>query len=333
MDEILAGLPQDAQAKLRQQEQPEWMEPMLATLTDERFSDKDWIFERKLDGQRCLAFRNGDDVRLMSRNRKSANVQYPELVKAIGAQPQTHFIVDGEVVAFEGNVTSFSELQDRMHISDPEEARRSDVDVYFYLFDILYLDGYVLTQLDLRSRKSVLRQALAFDDLLRFMVHRNAEGETYFEEACQKGWEGIIAKDATSRYVHGRSKKWLKFKCVHQQELVIGGYTEPHGKRIEFGALLLGYYEDDDFVYAGKVGTGFDRDTLRRLGEQLHELEQDASPYASDDMPDREVTWVKPELVAEIGFEEWTDDGRLRHPRYLGLRHDKDAREVIREAK
>jgi bifunctional non-homologous end joining protein LigD len=333
MDDLLASLPEQAQHKLKQQAQPEWLEPMLATLTEERFSDEDWIFERKLDGQRCLAFREGDTVRLMSRNQQPANVQYPELVAAIGRQPRPHFIADGEVVAFEGDVTSFSKLQGRMHISDPGQVRQSDVDVYYYIFDLLYLDGYLLTRVDLRHRKAVLKQALNFDDPVRFMVHRNAEGEAYFEEACRKGWEGLIAKDATSRYVHGRSKKWLKFKCGHQQELVIGGYTEPHGKRIEFGALLLGYYAGNDFVYAGKVGTGFDHATLRRLGERLRELEQATSPYASDDVPSREVHWVKPELVAEIGFEEWTDEGKLRHPRYLGLRQDKAACEVVRESK
>ncbi|MGW8250181.1 MAG: ATP-dependent DNA ligase, partial [Anaerolineales bacterium] len=200
---------------------PSWMDPMLATLTDKRFSDENWIFERKLDGERCIAYKDGDSVKLKSRNQELINAQYPELVDALKQQQEKRFIVDGEIVAFDGNVTSFSRLQNRMHIEDPEEIRQSGVDVYFYLFDILYFDQYDVTEIDQRDRKTLLRQVLDYDDPLRYMNHRNSDGEDYYHEACRKGWEGIIAKDATSPYVHSRSKKWLKFKCINQQEFVI----------------------------------------------------------------------------------------------------------------
>jgi len=331
MNELLKSLADEAQEKLRDVEQPDWMNPMLATLTDRRFSDEDWIFERKLDGERCLAFRKGDQMHLMSRNQKNLNDQYPELVEALKQQRVDDFIVDGEIVAFEGDVTSFARLQDRMHVEDPEEARQSGVAVYYYAFDLLYLAGYDTTQVGLRHRKSLLKGALSFDDPLRFVSHRNEEGEAFFEEACRKGWEGIIAKQADSSYVHSRSKKWLKFKCVNRQEFVIGGYTEPQGERIGFGALLLGYYEGDDLIYAGKVGTGFDDKTLRSLSKRLSSLERETPAFAEDGLPTDEIHWVEPSLVAQIGFEEWTDDGKLRHPRFQGLREDKDPEDVVRE--
>jgi bifunctional non-homologous end joining protein LigD len=331
MNDLLKSLTDEAQEKLREVGQPDWMDPMLATLTDRRFSDENWIFERKLDGERCLAFRKGDQVYLMSRNQKDLNVQYPELVEALKQQRVDHFIIDGETVAFEGNVTSFARLQDRMHVEDPEEARQTGIAVYYYLFDLLYLDGYDTTQVGLRHRKSLLKRALSFEDPLRLVIHRNEEGKAFFEEACRKGWEGIIAKQADSPYVHSRSKKWLKFKCVNRQEFVIGGYTEPQGERIGLGALLLGYYEGDKLVYAGKVGTGFDDDTLRRLSERLSSLERDTPAFAEGDLPTDEIHWVEPKLVAQIGFEEWTDYGKLRQPRFQGLRRDKDPQDVVKE--
>jgi bifunctional non-homologous end joining protein LigD len=327
----LSALPSDVTERLKQIQQPDWVEPMLATLTDRRFSDDRWIFERKLDGERCLAYLSDGGVRLMSRNRKELNVHYPELVSLLSDTKRESLIVDGEIVAFQGRVTSFSRLQERMHVEDAEEARQSKVNVYYYLFDVLYLDGYDTREVSLRHRKSLLKEAFSFRDPLRFMQHRNREGQDYFERACQKGWEGIIAKDATAPYVGGRSKKWLKFKCVNRQELVIGGYTDPHGERVGFGALLLGYYDGDDLVYAGKVGTGFDDETLRRLKERMSALERDTPPFAENDLPSKEVHWVKPELVAQIGFEEWTASGKLRQPRFEGLREDKDAADVVKE--
>ncbi len=182
-----------------------------------------------------------------------------------------------------------------------------------------------------RDRKALLRGAIDFEEPLRFTPHRDEEGEAYLEEACGKGWEGLIAKDAGASYVYSRSRKWLKFKCVHRQELVVGGFTDPGGSRKGFGALLLGYHEDGDFVYAGKVGTGFDDETLEWLRGKMDDIEVDEPPFDDGDPGEKGEHFVKPELVAGIGFTEWTSDGELRHPRYLGLRDDKDAKDVVRE--
>ncbi|MGH7549493.1 MAG: non-homologous end-joining DNA ligase [Gemmatimonadota bacterium] len=332
MKRPFAPLSDDARGKLRKRRHPVWIPPMLATLTDEPFSDEGWIFERKLDGVRCLAFRDGDRVRLLSRNEKSQNDTYPELVDAIGAQEPRDFVVDGEVVAFERGVTSFSRLQQRMKITDAAKARRSGVAVYFYLFDLVHLDGRDTTRLPLRDRKALLERVVRFEDPLRFSTHRNAEGEAYLEEACRKGWEGLIAKRADSTYVHRRSRDWLKFKCVARQGFVVGGWTEPRGSRVGLGALLVGTYEDGELRYAGKVGTGYDDETLRELSDRLSSMERKTSPFSvPNGISKNGVHWASPRLVAEVGFTEWTSDGKLRHPRFLGLRRDKDPKAVVRE--
>lgn len=325
-------LSSDEREALQRRKMPDWTAPMLATLTKKRFSSPAWVYERKLDGERCLAFRAGRRTRLPSRNQGDLRDTYPELVEALDKQAPSGAILDGEIVAFAGDVTSFARLQQRLGITDPDEARESDVSVYLYLFDVLHLDGYDVTALPLRTRKSLLRKSVQFADPLRFTAHRNESGEDYYAQACKKGWEGVIAKRADSRYVHHRSRDWLKFKCVNQQELVIGGFTDPKGSRIGFGALLLGYYEDDELRYAGKVGTGFDDDLLQSLGEQLSSLERKSCPFASEPAEARHgVHWVTPKLVGEIAFTEWTSDNRLRHPRFLGLRRDKPAGKVVRE--
>lgn len=304
---------------------------MLATLTDERFSSPDWIYERKLDGVRCLVFRRQSKVEIYTRNRNRLNETYPELEAALLEQPCERFICDGEIVAFKGNNTSFSRLQGRSSIKDPEQARASGIKVYLYLFDLLYLDDSDITALPLRARKRLLRANFEFDNHLRFSTHRNEDGEDYYETACHKGWEGLIAKRADSSYTHGRSRDWLKFKCVNRQELVVGGYTDPQGSRKCFGALLLGYYEGDELRYAGRVGTGFDDQLLESLGKKLEANTRKHSPYAEEPDAGKGVHWVDPKLVVEIGFTEWTRDGRLRHPRFIGLRDDKRAADVVRE--
>ena len=317
---------------LERKAMPDWTAPMLATLTEKRFSSPDWIYERKLDGERCLAFRTGNKARLLSRNQRDLRDTYPELITALENQVPRGMIVDGEIVAFDGNTTSFSRLQQRIGITDPDDVRQSSVKVYLYLFDLLHLDGYDITGLPLRTRKSLLRQCVKFDSPLRYTAHRNASGEDYYAAACKKGWEGVIAKRADSSYVHHRSTDWLKFKCVNQQELVIGGYTDPQGSRVGFGALLLGYYEDDQLCYAGKVGTGFDDELLESLGEKLESLERKSCPFAKTPQDaGRGTHWVTPKLVGEIAFTEWTSENRLRHPRFLGLRRDKPASKVVRE--
>lgn len=325
---LLPGRIKDRAAK---KDQPQFTQPMLATLTDDYFSDPNWIYERKLDGERCLVVSTGKTVTLYSRNKKKLNSTYPELVDAFLAQDASGYIVDGEIVAFEGNVTSFSKLQQRMQKKGNKNEPSDSPTVYFYIFDVCYAEGHDLSRLPLKDRKSVLKNLLNYNDPLRLTGYRREEGEKYHREACQKGWEGVIAKRFDSPYRHSRSKDWLKFKCVNQQELVIVGFTDPRGERPGFGALLVGYYDNTDLRYAGKVGTGYDHDTLLSLRDRMDKLQRKSPPVVDDDIPTRGVHWIKPKLVGQFGFTEWTDDGRLRHPRFLGLRRDKPASKVTRE--
>ncbi len=316
--------------KLKKKKQPDWIIPMLATLTHETFSDKDWIYERKLDGERCLIHKKGNSVKLLSRNKKVLNSTYPELEKAVKKQTGS-FIIDGEIVSFDGKVTSFQKLQERMQIKNKKEAEKSNVKVYYYSFDIMFANGYDLRKIPLSNRKKILKEIVNFVEPLRFTIHRNKNGEKYYREACQKNWEGLIAKDVNGTYVSSRSKKWLKFKCVKQQEFVIGGYTDPEGERIGLGALLIGFYDNDKLKYAGKVGTGYDDETLKILHKKMKKLKQQKPSFDSKDLPSKNINWIKPKLVAEIGFTEWTKKNRLRHPRYLGLRDDKNPKDVVQE--
>lgn len=326
-------LPDVARAALEAESFPDFESPMLATLVDEAFSDPDWIYERKLDGVRVLAYRRGGDVRLVTRNRKERNDAYPEIAQALrDLAPASHdFVIDGEVVAFEGDTTSFSRLQARMNLQDPEKARATGVAVFYYVFDLLHLNGKDVTGLELRHRKALLESAFEFADPIRYTPHRNEEGESFLKEACDRGWEGLIAKKGSSRYVHSRSRDWLKFKCVNRQEFVIGGWTEPHGSRKGFGALLIGYHDDGELVYAGKVGTGYDDETLEDLSSRLASIERKTPPFDRGAPPAKEVHWATPRLVCEVGFTEWTGDGKLRHPRFVGLRTDKNPEDVVRE--
>jgi DNA ligase D-like protein (predicted ligase) len=313
--------------------QPAWLAPQLATLTEDRFSDPAWVFERKLDGERCVAFRHGQRLRLMTRNQKEVTSTYPELAGALTAQRAGDFIVDGEVVAFDGDQTSFGRLQQRLGVRDPGRDLLARVPACYYLFDVLWADGRDTRAQPLLERKRLLRTLLSFGDPLRFTEHRAADGEAYWREACAQGWEGVIAKRADAPYHAGRSRDWLKFKCAAGQEFVIGGYTDPQGSRTGFGALLLGYYDrDGTLAYAGKVGTGFDRHTLASLHATLAGLERDRPAFERGSVPRSRVHWVEPRLVCQVGFSEWTADGQLRHPRFQGLRRDKDAADVVREA-
>src|ERR1051326_188687 len=218
-----------------------------------------------------------------------------------------------------------------MQITDETKARKSKIAVYYYLFDLLYLDGRDVTQLALTDRKALLKNAISFKGPLQFSAHRKEKGESFYKEACRQKWEGLIAKRADSVYVHSRSRDWLKFKCENQQEFVIGGWTDPKGSRIGFGALLIGYYDEGNLRYAGMVGTGYDTATLRRLQERFSSLERDSPAFEKNSLPRQHVHWVSPKLVAQVGFTEWTGDGKLRHPRFLGLRRDKNPKMVVRE--
>jgi bifunctional non-homologous end joining protein LigD len=325
---ILAVLGEGERALLRPAEAG-FVPPMLATLTADHFSDPKWIFERKLDGVRAVVVRDEQGTALYSRTERAMTRTYPELVEALGRG--SALVADGEIVAFDGAQTSFSKLQARLGLTDPDRARATGVAVFLYLFDVMVVEGCDVTRLPLRTRKKLLRRAVRFEDPIRLSTHRNTEGEAFLEQACARGWEGLIAKREDAVYRPGkRSDAWLKFKCVREQELVVGGWTDPAGSRQGFGALLVGVYDGERLVYAGKVGTGFDERLLRSLRERFDGLAVTESPFAGS-VREKGAHWLRPELVAQIGFTEWTRDGRLRHPRYLGLRDDKDPHDVVRE--
>ncbi len=333
MSSLLQKLSAAEREKAKKRSMPDWMEPMLAKLTHDYFSNEDWIYERKLDGQRVITYvEPGGKVLLMSRNNKQLNATYPEIEEALTSQASHSCILDGEVVAFdEEGISDFQTLQPCMQTSSREESKASGVRIFYYVFDCLYIEGHDITGCALRSRKELLREALKWDDPLRFTPHHSGDGLEFYKEACEKGWEGLIAKRADSRYLHSRSSNWLKFKCSMGQEFVICGFTEPHGERVGFGALLLGFYQYRDLVYAGQVGTGFDDQTLKELRARLERIERKTSPYDRGDPQTKETHFVTPKLVCQVAFSEWTKDEKLRHPRFKGLRRDKEPEEVHKE--
>jgi bifunctional non-homologous end joining protein LigD len=304
---------------------------MLATLTDRREFGDDWLLERKFDGERCVARKDGDAVRLESRTGKDLTGTYPEVTAALAAQRPEQLLVDGEVVAFDGEQTSFSRLQQRLGIANPSRALVEKFPVVYCVFDLLEAGGEDLTARPLIERRVQLERAIRPKKGLQISEAWRDDSERRYARACRSGWEGLIAKRADAPYARGRSRDWLKLKCVLEQELVIGGYTDPAGSRTDFGALLVGYYEGDRLRYAGKVGTGYSAKTLRKLGAQLRKLETSGSPFVDARPIPRGTHWTRPELVAQIGFAEWTGDGRLRQPRFLGLRDDKRPTDVVRE--
>ena len=274
---------------------------MAATLTQERFSGPDWIFERKFDGIRLLAYKQGSKVELFSRNQLPQNI--PVLARAIASLPARELILDGEIT-WHG-------------------PTRYDI------FDLMWIDGRDVMQLPLEDRKQLLQQLP-----LKPPLHRVATltDEVPWERAQREGWEGVIAKRRGSFYEERRSPHWLKMKCELAQEFVVGGFTDPQGKRAGLGALLVGYYEGDDLVFAGKIGTGFNRELLLDLRAQLDHLEVPKTAFTKAvGLPRLRAHWVKPKLVVQVGFIQWTTHGKLRHPRLLGIRQDKSPREVVRE--
>jgi bifunctional non-homologous end joining protein LigD len=281
---------------------------MAATLTQERFTGPEWIFERKFDGIRLIAFKRGSDVRLYSRNRLPQNAAYPAVVDAIAGLPVGDAVLDGEATGVWG------------------KAGR----VAYHVFDVLWLEGRDVTALPLDERRALLK-ALP----LRAPLQRVAEltGPEPWTRACSEGWEGVIAKRRDSRYEHRRSPYWLKMKCEASQELVVGGFTDPQGARVGLGALLVGYFEGDDLVFAGKIGTGFDTKLLLDLRRRLDALEIPKPPFTKAvGLPRLRAHWVRPEIVVQVAFIEWTGNNKLRHPRLLGERKDKRARDVVRES-
>jgi DNA ligase D-like protein (predicted ligase) len=304
---------------------------MLATLTDRRDFGDDWMLERKFDGERCVGRKGDAGVHLESRTGKDLTGTYPEVRAALAAQRIQDFIIDGEVVAYDGEQTSFSRLQQRLGVTQPSRERVAAYPVVYCVFDLLEINGEDLTARPLSERRTRLAKAIRPKAALRLTEAWRGDSQRRFAEACRSGWEGLIAKRADAPYARGRSKDWLKLKCVWEQEFVVGGYTDPTGSRTDFGALLVGYYEGGRLHYAGKVGTGYTASVLRELGAQLRKRETSQSPFVDARPVPRATHWTRPELVAQIGFAEWTTDGRLRQPRFLGIRDDKDPGEVVRE--
>ena len=295
---------------------PAFVTPMKAVLTAERPAGPEWVFERKLDGIRCLAVKDGGRTRLYSRNELSLNDRYAPLAAALDADPADGFVIDGEAVAFVGGRDRFGGEGGQL---------------FYYAFVVLFADGRDVRSLPLAERRSVLEGVLRWRDPLRMTEQMTGDGAALLADACRNGWEGLIAKRLGTPYVSSRSRDWLKLKCTRAQELVIGGFTAPRGSRSDLGALLVGHFEGDRLRYAGKVGTGFTRAHLRELSERLAPLLRETSPFEPEKNIPRAATWVEPELVAQIAFMEWTSDGRLRHPSFLGVRFDKPARDVTRE--
>jgi bifunctional non-homologous end joining protein LigD len=308
---------------------PAWVAPQLATLVSAPPPGDDWVHEIKLDGYRILLRLERGRVKLLTRNRQDWTTRFPAVAETAATVPAKEALLDGEIVALDrAGVSSFQALQ------QAEQLEKGRTLVYV-AFDLLFLDGRDLRSLPLVERKARLARLLkGRRGRLRYSEHFEVPGRRLYERACRRGLEGIVAKQRNAPYVSGRGPAWLKVKCVARQELVIGGYTDPEGARAEFGSLLLGVHDRDGrLVYAGRVGTGFDHATLRDLGVRLRKLEQRASPFAPDGPrpPARDAHWVKPTLVAEVAFTEWTRDGRLRHPAFAGLREDKPAAQVVRE--
>lgn len=332
--DLFSDIPVTVKALRKKCTQPPFVKPMLAVLTNTYFSSTDWIYEQKFDGQRCLAFKKNGVVTLKSRNNRSINTEYPELVDALTAQAADNFIIDGEIVALNKHGASdFQILQSRMNLKKSIEIAQlqKTVPIYYCIFDLMYVDGYDVRELPVLARKLVLKKLLHFRGILKYTQHKTKNGLGLFKQACKAHEEGLIVKKADGIYTSSRSSDWLKFKCGMEQELVIIGYTEPQGNRTDFGALLVGYYKDKKLCYAGKVGTGYDQKTLRMLGAKVRALEIKKCPAHNYDESTKGVHWIKPKLVAEFKFANWTTGNRLRVGRYKGLRTDKAATDVVQE--
>ena len=307
---------------------------MLATLSDRPFSDPAWLFEIKYDGIRALAERRGDEVEIVGRSGQIVTGRYPEVARALAALPMDRFVVDGEIVALddEGR-SSFQRLQARMGLAAPRdvERARAEVPVVGVFFDCLALDGRDLRGLPLLDRKECLRLLVPPLGVVRYGDHVPGDGRAFYDAASEARLEGIVAKRAAGAYVGGRSRDWIKLKCQRRQEFVIGGYTDPQGSRGHFGALHVGLYDGGRLLYVSKVGTGFDEKTLASIWKLLQPLRRETSPFEVGGPAGRGHHWVEPRLVAEVRFTEWTDDGGIRHPAFLGLRPDKSPEDCQKE--
>jgi bifunctional non-homologous end joining protein LigD len=302
---------------------PKRLQPMLATLTDAPFEDKEWIFEDKYDGFRMVAKIEGGKVTLCSRNGKVISHSYNEVAKALEGL-KADAVIDGELVALDRKGVSHFQLL--------QNALRHEAKLLYCAFDLMFCDGEDLRKLTLLERKKRLKEILPRHKLIAFSRHRKGDGIKFFEEAERKGLEGIMAKRADSMYLSGaRTDNWLKIKTSKRQEVVIAGFTAPRRTRPFFGALTLALREGSNWRYIGHVGTGFSHETLEELHGKLLKLKTTKSPFPGKVKGETDTTWVKPRLVAEVKFTEWTSAGEMRHPVYLGLRRDKKAEDVVRE--
>lgn len=312
--------------------QPEWIEPMLATLVQPAEMPSGWIYEPKLDGARALVFLDGPHAVIRSRNRHRLDTRFPELATAARAAVRGRAILDGEIVATDpatGN-PSFPRLQRRLHRTAPSDALRRQVPVELWLFDCLHYEGRDLTGQPWSVRRAMLDEAVTAVQGIRLTPWFDGPFDVLLEASCAHGGEGLIAKRTSSRYQRGRSRDWLKLKCVREQEFVVGGWTDPKGSRVGIGSLLLGYWGDGELRYAGKVGTGIDDFTLHLLLRELQQRQRGTSPFAGPP-PVRAAHWTDPDLVVQVGYGEWPDGALLRHPRFLGIRQDVRAADVRHE--
>jgi bifunctional non-homologous end joining protein LigD len=307
---------------------------MLATLAERAFSRPGWLYEIKYDGVRVLASRDGADVELRGRSGQVITGRYPEITAALQGLPIASFVIDGEIVALdEDGRSSFQKLQARMGLTAPRDIERAarEVPVTAIFFDCLAVQGYDLRGLPLTERKDCLRLFVPPLGTVRYGDHVLDRGEAFFEAASVQGLEGIVAKKATSRYVAGRSRDWIKIKCHRRQQFVIGGYTDPQGSRGYFGALHLGLYEGGRLVYVSKVGTGFDEARLAELWAALQPLAWPTTPFAEGSPAGHVHHWVEPRLVCEVRFSDWTRGGGIRHPLFVSLRPDTRPEDCRRE--
>ena len=318
----------------------EFVEPMKALLVADLPRGPQWVYEIKFDGVRALALKKGKSLELISRSGKDLGQKYPAVIEALQALPVSQTILDGEVVAVDPQGRSAFQL-----LQSYQSAGRSRPPLFYYVFDVIQLEGKDLVGLPLWQRKAALEKVIAdLGSTVRFSGNIQADSERLMKEMRARGLEGLIAKKKDSRYEPGRrSGAWVKFKWTNEQEFVIGGYTRPQGARSHFGALLVGYYENKRLLFAAKVGTGFNEQTLKKLFGKFQQLVQPDCPFAN--LPEkfpglssglgpaemRRCTWLRPELVGQVRFAEWTRDNHLRQPAFLGLREDKKPREVMRE--
>jgi bifunctional non-homologous end joining protein LigD len=310
--------------KGNRQAMPTGIIPMLATLTDDSFDDNDWIFEIKYDGYRALSYIDGSDVTIMSRKDLSFNKKFPQVVEAL-KELGLNAVLDGEVVALnEEGRSDFQLLQ--------QWQKNGEGELVYYVFDVLWLNGYDLMHLPLVERKEILQQILPEHPMIRYSDHIEGKGTQFFKAATQQGLEGIMAKERDSAYSPKiRTRQWLKIKTVQRQEVVIAGFTQTRGSRSHFGALVLGVYENNKLIYVGHTGSGFTEKSLAAMYKKLKPLIIDKPPFATKPKTNMPCTWVKPVLVGEVKFSEWTKDNILRQPIFMGLREDKNAKDVYKE--